>query len=75
MALQPNISILPSLKGGEIVVDIGAYAGVTSIIFAQLVGPTGHVYAFEADETNYECARINIEMAEKVFYGSARILR
>jgi FkbM family methyltransferase len=54
------------LKGGEIVVDIGAYAGVTSIIFAKLVGPAGHVYAFEADETNYECARINIEMAAKV---------
>jgi len=54
------------LKGGETVLDIGAYAGVTSIIFAQLVGANGHVYAFEADETNRECAQINIEMAGRV---------
>jgi FkbM family methyltransferase len=54
------------LKGGEIVLDIGAYAGLTSIIFAKLVGSTGRVYAFEADETNYECAQINIEMAARV---------
>jgi FkbM family methyltransferase len=53
------------LRPGQTVLDIGAYAGVTSIIFAKLVGPTGHVYAFEADGANYECARINVEMAEK----------
>jgi FkbM family methyltransferase len=54
------------LKSGDVVVDVGAYSGVTSIIFAQLVGPAGHVFAFEADNTNYECAGINIEMAAKV---------
>jgi FkbM family methyltransferase len=54
------------LREGNIVLDIGAYSGVTSIIFAQLVGPSGHVYAFEADKTNYDCAKINIEMAERV---------
>jgi FkbM family methyltransferase len=53
------------LKEGDVVIDVGAYAGVTSIIFAQLVGPSGHVYAFEADEANYACAKTNIEMAEK----------
>ena len=55
-----------NLKEGDIVLDIGAYAGVTSIIFAQLVGPSGHVYAFEADGLNYECARENIQMAARV---------
>ena len=55
-----------NLQKGDVVLDIGAYAGVTSIIFAQLVGSIGHVYAFEADELNYRCARINIEMAAKV---------
>jgi FkbM family methyltransferase len=54
-----------NLQPGQTVIDIGAYAGVTSIIFAQFVGPTGHVYAFEADSANYECAKINIEMAGK----------
>jgi FkbM family methyltransferase len=60
------------LKDGDIVLDIGAYAGVTSIIFAQLVGPRGHVYAFEADGLNYECAQTNIQMAAKVM-GIANI--
>jgi FkbM family methyltransferase len=55
-----------NLKERQIVFDIGAYSGVTSIIFAQLVGPTGHVYAFEPDETNYACAKINVEMAARV---------
>ncbi len=55
-----------NLKEGDVVLDIGAYAGVTSIIFAQLVGPAGHVYAFEADGLNYECAQANIQMAAKV---------
>jgi FkbM family methyltransferase len=54
------------LSGGETVLDIGAYSAVTSIIFAQLVGPTGVVYAFEADDMNHECAQINIEMAASV---------
>lgn len=54
------------LHAGQIVLDVGAYSGVTSIIFAQLVGLGGHVYAFEADPANYECAAINIEMAAKV---------
>ena len=54
------------LSEGMVVLDVGAYSGVTSIIFAQLVGTTGHVYAFEADETNYACAKVNIEMAERV---------
>jgi len=54
------------LSGGETVFDIGAYSAVTSIIFAQLVGPTGQVYAFEADDVNHECAQINIEMAARV---------
>jgi FkbM family methyltransferase len=54
------------LEEGNIVLDIGAYSGVTSIIFAQRVGPRGHVYAFEPDKTNYDCAKINIEMAERV---------
>jgi len=55
-----------NLKKGDIVLDIGAYAGVTSIIFAQLVGLVGHVYAFEADGLNYECAQTNIQMAARV---------
>jgi FkbM family methyltransferase len=60
-----------NLQPGDTVLDIGAYSGVTSIIFASLVGH-GHVYAFEADPENFECAKINIEMARQVM-GLANI--
>ena len=53
-----------NLKPGMTVFDIGAYSGVTSIIFSRLVGPDGRVFAFEADRTNYECARENVVRAE-----------
>jgi FkbM family methyltransferase len=55
-----------ALRQGEIVLDIGAYSAVTSIIFAQAVGAKGRVYAFEPDDVNFECARINAEMAKSV---------
>jgi FkbM family methyltransferase len=54
-----------NLSEGKIVLDIGAYSGVTSIIFAQLVGASGHVFAFEADAMNYECAAQNVQMAKR----------
>jgi FkbM family methyltransferase len=54
------------LREGATVLDLGAYSGVTSIIFAQLVGNTGKVFAFEADEKNQACSRVNLEMAAAV---------
>ena len=30
------------------------------------LGASWHVYAFEADETSCTCAKINVEMAERV---------
>jgi FkbM family methyltransferase len=32
---------------GDVVVDVGANLGAYSLLFAQWVGPSGHVYAFE----------------------------
>jgi FkbM family methyltransferase len=51
------------LSAGQVVLDIGAYSGVTSISFAKAVGESGHVYAFEADAVNYQCAAENVELA------------
>ena len=63
------------LKEGQVVLDVGAYSAMTSIIFAQLVGPTGHVYAFEADETNHKCAQDNvIAAAENMGLGNITLL-
>jgi hypothetical protein len=35
---------------GDAVWDIGAHAGATSYFFAQMVGRSGRVYAFEPDD-------------------------
>jgi FkbM family methyltransferase len=47
---------------GDVVWDVGANAGLTSYFLAQMVGPSGRVYAFEPDETNFEFLLRNIEL-------------
>lgn len=49
-----------NLKPGDVVIDLGAYSGLTSIVFAEKVGHDGLVIAVEADEDNYKCADVNI---------------
>jgi FkbM family methyltransferase len=56
-----------NLSEGKIVLDIGAYAAVTSIIFARLVGNSGSVFSFEADKNNIVCASENLRLARKWF--------
>jgi FkbM family methyltransferase len=40
------------LQPGSVVYDVGAHIGVVSIFAGELVGPTGRVFAFEADPEN-----------------------
>ena len=47
---------------GEVIWDAGAHAGATSYFLAQMVGPSGRVYAFEPDQNNYNYLLQNIEM-------------
>jgi FkbM family methyltransferase len=47
---------------GDVVWDAGAYAGASAYFFAQMVGPTGKVYAFEPDQNNYAYLLRNIEL-------------
>ena len=35
------------LRPGDVAVDVGANIGIHAVMYAGLVGPTGHVYAFE----------------------------
>ena len=49
-------------KAGDVVWDVGAHAGMSAYYLAQMVGPSGKVYAFEPDATNYEFLVRNIEM-------------
>jgi FkbM family methyltransferase len=46
----------------DVVFDIGAHCGVSAYHFAQRVGPTGHVYAFEPDPGSFEYLQRNIEL-------------
>ena len=55
------------LHNGDTVLDIGAYAAVTSITFSKLVGGKGTVFAFEADAQNQACAIRNIRLAERAW--------
>lgn len=47
------------LKGGDTVIDVGAHIGYTALLFGNLVGPSGHVYAFEPGPNNLPYTRKN----------------
>jgi FkbM family methyltransferase len=66
------------LKPGDTVFDLGAYSGLTSILFKEAVGNFGSVIALEADEQNIAPAQKNLALYEKVtgrrislLYGAA----
>lgn|ERR1035437_6226639 len=47
---------------GDVLWDAGAHAGATAYFLAQMVGPSGRVYAFEPDENNYNYLLRNVEL-------------
>lgn len=47
---------------GMKVVDIGANIGYYTLLFAKQVGPSGKVYAFEPDPSNFALLSKNVEM-------------
>jgi FkbM family methyltransferase len=49
-------------KEGDIVVDIGAYIGLYTIIASKRVGANGKVIAIEADPSNFELLNRNIKV-------------
>lgn len=48
-----------NLNEGMTVLDLGAYSGLTSIVFSLAVGKTGTVVAVDADAQNIECIKRN----------------
>ena len=50
-----------NVKDGDNVVDLGANIGYFTLILAKLVGPTGHVFAFEPDPRNLVLLKKNVE--------------
>jgi len=50
------------LKEGDIAIDIGANIGYYTTIFSRLVGPSGHVFAFEPSSNFYSQLQQNIAL-------------
>jgi FkbM family methyltransferase len=48
------------LQEGMTVLDLGAYSGLTSMLFAQATGASGLVVAVEADRISAECVKVNL---------------
>jgi FkbM family methyltransferase len=49
-------------KPGDVVWDVGAHAGATAFFLSQMVGPSGLVFAFEPDESNYAYLLQNLNL-------------
>jgi hypothetical protein len=47
---------------GDTVIDVGARVGTLALLAARLVGPTGHVIAYEPDEDERALLRTNIDL-------------
>lgn len=45
--LHVQYAILNTLTNGDVFYDVGAHFGFLSLLAAKIVGPEGHVYAFE----------------------------
>jgi len=59
--LETNL-VKNNLKGGDIVLNIGANIGYYALLAARLVGPNGKVFAFEPDLNNFKILKKNIEI-------------
>ena len=54
------------LKDGSVAIDLGAYSGLTSILFKELVGKSGRVIAVDADSVNLESIKRNFNLYSKI---------
>ena len=51
---------------GDIVIDVGAYCGLSALTFSRAVGPKGRVVAVEPDPRNMEALRLNLQGVENI---------
>lgn len=49
---QKQLAMSRSLESGDVVYDVGANAGIYTLLFSKLVGETGSVYSFEPLPSN-----------------------
>jgi FkbM family methyltransferase len=58
--------VLQSVREGSVALDVGAHFGYFTLLLSQLVGPAGHVYAFEPSPSSYEVLASNAGRATNV---------
>lgn len=56
-ASAANLAIRDAVRPGDVALDVGAYTGWLTALMSRLVGPRGHVIAFEPDRDNLEICR------------------
>jgi FkbM family methyltransferase len=56
--------ILPLIKPGDTVVDVGAFIGDHTIAYARAVGGHGRVFAFEPNPIAYKCLKHNMALLD-----------
>ena len=64
--------VMAVARPGMVAWDVGAHVGFYTLLFAELVGRRGKVYAFEPAPANVELLRRHMEMNA---YGKVSILR
>lgn len=55
-----------NIKKSDVVIDLGAYSGLTSILFKEMAGQTGKVIAVDADEQNILAINKNFSLFKKI---------
>jgi FkbM family methyltransferase len=50
------------LAAGDVCIDVGANIGYFTLLASRLVGPSGHVYAFEPGSRAYAALRANLDL-------------
>lgn len=59
---EPNVTAAFGrlLSPGDVCVDVGGHIGYYTLLASRLVGPKGHVYAFEPSPVNYRALSSNL---------------
>lgn len=72
---EPSLTaaFLQLIEPGQVVVDIGMHLGYYATLFAQLVGPTGAVHAFEPTPTTRELAMENVKDFPNIVVHAAAV--
>jgi len=77
-----EISVLrANIKKGDVVLDIGANIGFYTRILSEIVGPEGHIYAFEPDRKNFlrlqkNCGKLgNVTLENKAVSHETGVIR